>query len=120
MLAEPYVMVGVNLFAADTDAAAQRLFTTLQQQFLNLIRGTPTELPAPLDSMQGRWTIPERAHVERMTRVSAVGAPDTIREQLQEIVTATGADELILTAQIYDHDARLRSFELGAQVFATV
>lgn len=120
VLAEPYVMVGVNLFAADTDAAAQRLFTTLQQQFLNLIRGTPTELPAPLDSMQGRWTIPERAHVERMTRVSAVGAPDTIREQLQEIVTATGADELILTAQIYDHDARLRSFELGAQVFATV
>ncbi len=117
-LAQPYVMVGINLFAADTDAEAQRLFTTLQQQFLNLIRGTPTELPPPVDSLEGRWSIPERAHVERMTRVSAVGSPETVRRQLQEIVEATGADELIATAQIYDHAARLRSFELAAEVFA--
>ncbi len=117
-LKQPYVIVGINLFAADTDAEAERLFTTVQQQFLNLLRGTPTELPPPVESMDRRWSPPERAQVERMTRVSAVGAPDTIRRQLQEIVAATGADELIATAQIYDHAARLRSFELAAQVFA--
>lgn len=109
-------MVGVNAFAADTDAAAQRLFTSAQQQFLNLVRGTPGLLPPPVESMEGRWSPVERAQVERMTLCSAVGSPETVRRQLEAIVESTGADELVLTAQIHDHTARRRSFELVAGV----
>src|SRR4051794_30622421 len=114
-LAEPCVMVGVNVFAADTDAEARRAFTSLQQQFLNLVRGRPGQLPPPVDSMDGLWNPAERAHVERMTRVSAVGTVAEVRQRLADLVARTGADELMLTAQIHDHAARLRSFELAAQ-----
>ncbi len=78
-LAGPHAMVGVNVFAADTDAEARRLFTSVQQQFLNLIRGTPGLLPPPVDTMDGRWSPPERAQVERMTRCSAVGSPAAVQ-----------------------------------------
>jgi luciferase family oxidoreductase group 1 len=112
-LAKPHVMVGVNVFAADTDAEARRLFTSLQQQWLNLVRGTPGQLPPPVDSMDPLWDQRERAHVEGRGRVSAVGTPDRVRSVLEMILAETGADELILTAQIHDHAARLRSFELA-------
>ncbi len=115
--AAPHVMVGVNVFAADEDAAAQRLFTTLQQQFLNLVRGRPSEVPPPVDSMDGRWSPAEAAQVRRMTQYSAVGAPETVRGALEAIRAETAADEIIATAQIHDHGARLRSFELAAEVF---
>jgi luciferase family oxidoreductase group 1 len=111
---EPYAMVGVNVIAADTDAEARRLFTSLQQQFLNLVRGTRGQLPPPVDGMEGRWSPPERAQVERMTRVSVVGLPGAVREGLSALLSETGADELMLTAHIYDHASRLRSFELAA------
>ncbi len=114
-LAEPYAMVGVSVFAADTDAEGRRLFTSLQQQFLNRVRGRPGQLPPPVDSMEGRWDEAERAHVERMTRVSAAGSPVRVQERLAAVLAETRADELILTAHIYDHAARLRSFELAAQ-----
>lgn len=113
-LAEPRAMVGVNVVAADTDAEARYLFTSLQQQALNMIRGRPAQLPPPVDSMEGRWTPTERAHVEQRTRVSAVGSIVTVRERLKTILEATRADELILTAHIYDHAARMRSFELAS------
>src|SRR3984957_20356424 len=113
-LAKPYVMIGVNVIAADTDAEAQRQFTSLQQAFLNMVRGRPGQLPPPVDSMEGRWNSMERAHVEARTRVSAVGSVGTVHERLAAILAATGADELILTAHIYDHTARLRSFELAS------
>ena len=113
---EPYAMVGVNVFAADTDAEARRLFTSLQQLFVNLVRGTPRQLPPPVESMDGRWSPAERAHVERMTRVSVVGSPGTVREGLETILAETGADEIIATAQIFDHAARLRSFEILSEV----
>lgn len=116
-LAEPYVMVGVNLFVADKDAEAQRLFTSLQQQFLNLVRGRPGEVPPPVESMAGQWSPAEQAHVQRMTSYSAVGAPGTVRQELTAMLTETDADEIIATAQIYDHAARLRSFELASEVF---
>jgi luciferase family oxidoreductase group 1 len=116
VLAHPHVMIGVNVFAAASDGEAQRLFTSLQQQFLNLVRGTPGQLPPPVDSMEGRITFTEQAHLERFTRFSAVGSPATVRRKLTEIVSETGADELIATAQIYDHTARLRSFEILAEV----
>jgi luciferase family oxidoreductase group 1 len=112
---EPRVMVGVNVVAADTDAEARRLFTSLQQQFLNMVRGTPGQLPPPVDTMEGRWTPTEQAWVEQRLRVCAVGSVDTVRRQLTEILEATRADELILTAHIHDHAARLRSFELAAE-----
>lgn len=114
-LAEPRVMVGVNVVAADTDDEARRLFTSIQQQFLNMVRRTPSQLPPPVDSMEGRWNPAEQAHVEQRTRVSAVGSVETVRKQLGTILAATRADELILTAHIYDQTARLRSFELAAQ-----
>jgi luciferase family oxidoreductase group 1 len=114
VLERPHVMVGVNVVAADTDAEAWRLFTSVQQAFLNLVRGTPGLLPPPVDSMDGLWTPAERTHVERMTAVSAVGSPGAVRQALGAVVRSTGADELILAGQVYDHAARLRSFELAA------
>lgn len=119
-LAKPHVMIGVNLFAADTDSAARRLFTSMQQAFLGLIRGTRGELPPPLETMDGHWSAMEEAHVNRMTHFSAVGSPQTVRRELQTFLDQTGADEVIATAQIYDHDARLRSFEIGAGVFGEI
>ncbi|MDY3555390.1 LLM class flavin-dependent oxidoreductase [Gemmata sp. JC717] len=117
-LAEPHAMVGVNVVVAATDAEARKLFTSVQQAFLNLIRGAPGLLPPPVDSMDSRWNPLERAHVDRMTVCSAVGAPDSVRRALEVITDATGADELILTAQVYDHAARVRSFELAAALRA--
>jgi luciferase family oxidoreductase group 1 len=117
VLDRPYVMIGANVFAADSDDEARRLFTSLQQQFINLIRGMPQEVPAPVDTMAGRWSLAERTHVDRMTRISAVGSPATLRKQLEALVESTEADEVIATAQIFDHEARLRSFEIAAEVF---
>jgi luciferase family oxidoreductase group 1 len=119
-LPKPHVIVGLNLIAADTDHEARRLFTTLQQQFLNLIRRKPSEVPPPVDSMDGLWSPPERAHVERMTCFSLVGSAQTVRAGLQQIIADTGADEIIATGSIYDHAARLRSFEIGAEVFKSI
>jgi luciferase family oxidoreductase group 1 len=119
-LAEPMAMVGVNVVAADTDAEARQLFTSLQQQSLNMVRGKPGQLPPPVDSMEGRWNAAERAQVEQRTRVLAVGSVGTVRERLAAILAATGADELILTAHIYDQAARLRSFELGSQAMREI
>ena len=115
-LAAPRVMVAANVFAADTDAEARRMFTSAQQQFLNLVRGTPGLLPPPVKSMDGVWLPHERAHVERMTRCSAVGSPTTVKLWLEEFARETGADEMILAGQIYDHTARRHSFEIAAAV----
>ncbi len=115
-LERPHVMVGVNAFAADTDAEAYRLFTSLQQAFLKLIRGRPGPLMPPVKSMDGLWSPAEKGHVERMTRISVVGSPESLRRGLEAIIEATGADELMLTGQIFDHQARLRSFEIMAGV----
>ncbi len=117
-LAHPHVMVGVNVIAADTDAEARRLFTSLQQAFLGMIRGVRSELPPPVETMDGQWSASERAHVERMTRCSAVGSAATIHRELESLIAATEADEIIATAQIYDHAARVRSFEIAGAVLA--
>jgi luciferase family oxidoreductase group 1 len=119
-LERPYVMVGVNLFAADTDGEARRMFTTLQQQFVNLVRGTPGEIPPPVETMDGRWSPAERAHAERMTHYSVVGSPQTVRQGLERLLAGTQADEIIATASIYDHAARIRSFEIGANLFSQI
>jgi len=116
-LAQPHVMVGVNVFAADTDEEAARLFTSLQQVFLHLIRGHPRQLQPPVDDMDRLWNPVEEAQVERMTRCSVVGSQATLRDQTQSLLKATQADEIIATAHIYDPSARLRSFEIASQVF---
>jgi len=113
-LAAPYAMVGVNLFAAATDDEAHHLFTSLQQQFLNLRRGTPGLLPPPVARLDA--SAAEHESLARALGCSAIGSPDTVRAALQAIIVQTGADELILTAQIHDHAARLRSFEIGAGI----
>jgi luciferase family oxidoreductase group 1 len=115
-LRQPYAMVGVNVFAADTDAEARRLITSLQQQFISLRRGTPGPLPPPVDDMDDHWSPIERAGVEQALAYSVVGAPDAIQRGLEAFIAETDADELMLTAQIYDHAARLRSFEIAADV----
>src|ERR1700731_2636210 len=119
-LDRPYVMIGAGLFAADTDEEARRLFTSAQLQFLNLLRGHPGKLPPPVGSMEGRWNRVERVAVEQRTKCSAVGSPETVRRRLEELLEETGADEVIATAQIFDHAARLRSFEIGAEVFREI
>jgi luciferase family oxidoreductase group 1 len=115
-LQKPYTMVGVNVFAAEADAEARRLMTSLQQQFASLRRGTPGPLPPPVDNMDDLWSPVERAGVERALAYSVVGAPDAVERGLEAFIAETHADELMLTAQIYDHAARLRSFEIAAEV----
>ncbi len=115
-LQRPYAMVGVNVFAAETESEAQRLSTSLQQQFISLRRGSPGPLPPPVDSMEPLWSPMERAGVEHALAHSVVGTPEIVEAGLRAIIADTGADELMLTAQIYDHAARLRSFEIAANV----
>jgi luciferase family oxidoreductase group 1 len=119
-LDRPHAMVGVNVFAADTDEAGRRLFTSLQQQFLNLVRGTPGVIAPPVDAMDGRWSPQEQAHVDRMTYYSVVGSPGTVRRGLEQLIADTGADEIVVTGATYDHAARLRSFEITAEVFGAI
>jgi luciferase family oxidoreductase group 1 len=115
-LERPYAMVGVNVFAADSDSEARRLITSLQQQFVNLRRGTPGPLQPPVDSMDDIWSPAERAGVEQSLAVSVVGTPETVERGLKALIAQTGADEMMVTGQIYDHAARLRSFEIAAGV----
>lgn len=119
-LKKPHVMIGVNVIAADTDVEARRLFTSLQQAFLGLIRGNRAELPPPVESMDGLWSPTEEAHARRMTRCSAVGGRDTVKRELEALIGQTHADEIIATAQIFDQGARLRSLEIAAEVFGEI
>jgi luciferase family oxidoreductase group 1 len=116
-LEQPHAMVAANLFLAESDAEADFLFTGLQQQFLNLIRGQPGRIPPPVESMDGRWTRPEQAQVERMTRCSLVGGPERVRGQLESFLEETRADELIVTAMMHDATARVKAFERFAPLF---
>ncbi len=116
-LAQPYVIVGAGVYAAETDEEARRLFTSAQLMTLALISGAPTELPPPVESMAGRWSPVEQRAIEHRTRYTAVGSAETIRRRMEELVERTAAAEIMILAQIYDHAARLRSFEIAATVF---
>ncbi|RZT91400.1 LLM class flavin-dependent oxidoreductase [Rivibacter subsaxonicus] len=109
-LARPYAAIGVNVIAAETDAEAAHLFTSLQQRFLGMQRGIRGPLPRPVASMDGLWSEAERIGVERMLSVAAVGSAATVRERLRTIVEQTGANELIVTCAVHDHAARLDSY----------
>ncbi|MET0263585.1 MAG: LLM class flavin-dependent oxidoreductase [Rariglobus sp.] len=116
-LLEPYAMVGVNVIAADTDAEARRLATSHQQAFLNLVRGRPGHLPAPVDSMDGRWSPAEEAAAAGHLSASIVGGPETVRRGLEDLLARTQADEIIINAMIFDQTARRRSYEITANVW---
>lgn len=115
-LDKPYAMVGVNVFAAESEVEALRMFTSLQQQFINLRRGTPGQLPPPVDDMDALWSPAEKAGVAQSLACSVVGTTAVIEEKLKALIADTAADELMTTGQIYDHAARLRSFEIAAEV----
>ncbi|PWA12039.1 LLM class flavin-dependent oxidoreductase [Pueribacillus theae] len=112
VLENPYAMLGVNVIAADTDAEAERLSTSMQQQFLNLIRNTPMPLQPPVESMEGLYTEFEKAALQQRLNSSIVGGPEKVRKELTAFIERTKADELIINTQIYDHEARLRSYEI--------
>jgi luciferase family oxidoreductase group 1 len=114
-LDKPHAMVGLNVFAADTDAEAQLLFTSLQQAFVNLRTGRPGKLPRPDAGFPERMDPGAKAMLQSALACSVVGGPQTVREGLAAFQQRTGADEIIVTAQIHDHAARLRSFEILSQ-----
>ena len=113
-LDRPHAMVGVNVVAAATDAEARHLFTSVQQSFTTLIRGTRGKLPRPIRDIEAFWSPVEKAQVDGMLSCSVVGSPDTVRAGLERLVARTGADELLVASAIHDHAARLRSYEILA------
>jgi luciferase family oxidoreductase group 1 len=115
-LQHPYAMVGVSVVAADTDEEARRLFTTLQQSFTNLLRGSPGKLQPPLDDIEGYWTPPEKQQASRMLKYSIVGSPQTVRRELESFVALTRADELMIVSSLHAHAARIRSYEIVAEI----
>jgi luciferase family oxidoreductase group 1 len=115
-LDHPYAMIGANVVVAATDAEARRHFTSVQQSFINLRRGMPGQLPPPIDDMSAYASPAERASVDHSLACSFVGSLETVARGLQAFLDATQPDELILTAHIHSHAARLRSFELAAQL----
>jgi luciferase family oxidoreductase group 1 len=120
-LRKPYFMVAVQVIAAETDAAAQRLFTTPQQRFLRLIRNQPVELLPPVDSMDLLWQDQrERAAVESKLRAAIVGSNATVKAGLEKLVGETGADEVIVVTDTYEHEDRLQSYRRVAEVAAMV
>ncbi|WP_424682723.1 LLM class flavin-dependent oxidoreductase [Frateuria sp. YIM B11624] len=114
-LAQPYAMLGLNVVAADTDAQARRLFTTQQQSFVNLRRGQPGLVPPPIDDIEGWWTPTEKLGVERALACAVVGGPATVEQGLSDFIARHRPDELMLTANIFEHALRRRSFELAMQ-----
>jgi luciferase family oxidoreductase group 1 len=119
-LQQPWLMVGVQVIAAETDAEARKLFTTPQQRFLSLIRNQPVELLPPVDSMENLWTDWERTAVESKLGAAIVGSENTVKVGLEKLVAGTGADEIITVTDTWDHQARLDSYGRLAAVAASV
>lgn len=120
VLPEPYLMVAVPMIAAETDAAARRLFTTPQQRFLRLIRNQPVELLPPVDSMESLWQDWERTAVESRLSAAIVGSNTTVKVGLQKLVNDTGADDVIVVTDTYEHADRLASYERVADIASTI
>ena len=117
-LASPYVMVCIGVCAAETDAEAKRLSSSTQQQFLALRRGHPGLLPPPVDDITQIASPAELAGLDHTFRHSAIGSPETVKRKIEAVLELTGADEVMAASQIHDHDARVRSYELLAEVRA--
>jgi luciferase family oxidoreductase group 1 len=119
-LKRPYAMLGINVVAAATDDEARRQFTSLQQSFTYLRRGTPRQIPPPIDDIETFWSPAEKALASQTLTVSAVGSSETVARVLQNFIGITNPDELMITAHIYDHKARLDSFERVAALSRSV
>jgi len=115
-LDHPYAMVGVNIIAANSDAEARRLATTQQMSFADIFRGARGLSQPPIDDIESYWSPAEKAQAMGMLARSIVGSPDTVRSGMDDLVMETGADELMIVSDIYDHATRLRSFEIIASV----
>ena len=113
-LQQPYAVLGLNVVAAESDAEARRLFTTQQQSFINLRRGRPGLIPAPIDDIDSYWTPPEKLMVERALACAVVGGVDAVADGIKAFVARHRPDEVLVTANIFDHEARRHSFELAS------
>jgi len=113
--ARPYVMLGFNAFAAETDEEAQRLATSVMQAFVALRTGRPGKLPPPLPGYAETLPPSGRAMLDQVLTCSAIGDPETVRAAIAAFAERTGADELMITSQIWDHQARIRSYEIVAE-----
>lgn len=119
-LQHPWLMVAVPVIAAETDAETRRLFTTPQQRFLRLIRNQPVELLPPVNSMDSLWNDFERAAVESRLREAIVGAEATVKAGLEKLVSNTGADEIIVVTDTWDHAARLESYRRVSEIARSI
>lgn len=115
-LDRPHAMIGVNVIAAETDDEAKRLATSMQQQQLSLIRGRPGQLRPPVDNIDDFSTELERAAMAERNTFTVIGSKDAVREGMQRLLDATQADEMIISGQIFSHEARLRSYEIVADI----
>jgi luciferase family oxidoreductase group 1 len=115
-LDRPHVMLGFNVFAAETDSEARFLATSMQQAFVNLRSGRPSQLPPPLEGYESQLPPPARALLADVLTCTAVGSPETVRQSVTAFVARTQADELMITSQMFDHQARRRSYEIAADV----
>ena len=111
-------MLGFNVFAADSDDEARLLATSAQQAFVNLRSGRPARLPPPKPDYAEQLGPAEQALLQSILSCSAIGAPDTVAQGIRDFVARTGADELMITAQIHDHQARLHSYEIAARAIS--
>lgn len=115
-LDRPYVMLGYNVFAADTDREARFLASSMQQAFVNLRSGRPSPLPPPVEGYESRLASHEKSILQQTMSCSAIGSPETVRHAIEGFIAQTGADELMVTSQMFDHAARLRSYEILAEI----
>ncbi|WEF30666.1 LLM class flavin-dependent oxidoreductase [Pseudoduganella chitinolytica] len=115
-LDKPYVMLGYNVFAADTDEEAQWRATSMEQAFVNLRTGRPGKLPPPVTNYRDALGPQENAMLDSVLSCSAIGSPETVAAQMKAFIASTGPDELMITSQIFEHGARLRSYEILADV----
>lgn len=115
-LQRPYAMAGVGVFAADSDEEGAFLATSMQQQFVNLRRGRPGPLPPPVESMDGLWSPLEAEGVRQAMKYAMVGSPETVRDGLRAFRDLTAVDELMITGGVFDHDKRLQSFRIAADI----
>jgi alkanesulfonate monooxygenase SsuD/methylene tetrahydromethanopterin reductase-like flavin-dependent oxidoreductase (luciferase family) len=113
---KPYVMLGFNVVAAETNEEARVLLTSMQQSFVNLRSGRPTTLQPPVAGYEKHLAPHERLMLDEVLSCSAVGSPATVQEQLRDFISRTGADEIMIASMIYDHAARVRSYEIAAAV----
>jgi luciferase family oxidoreductase group 1 len=119
-LAKPYVMLGFNVFGADSLPKAKFRATSMQHAFVNLRSGRPSQLPPPVEGYIERLGPQERAILDQVLSCASIGTPEMVRANPHNFVKQTGADELMFTSQIFDHTARLRSFEIAAEAIADV